>query len=64
MSLLGGKNTNLVEALVGVSDVEIILQLFKNTTYLFAEGVLERLLNPWGSEKICEYEEKCQQLMF
>jgi hypothetical protein len=42
MSLQEEKNTRLVEALVGVNDVGIILQLYKNTIYFSAEGVLEK----------------------
>ena len=42
MSIPVEKNIRLEEALVGVRDVAIILQLSKNTTSLSAEGVLER----------------------
>jgi hypothetical protein len=42
MNLLEEKNTNLGKVLVGVSDVGIILQLYKNTISFSAEGVLEK----------------------
>jgi hypothetical protein len=48
------KNTLLEEAHVGVNAVEIILQLYKNISYFFAEDVLEKSLNPWDLKKICE----------
>ena len=54
MSLLEEKNTHLVEVLDGVSDVGIILQLYKNISYIFVEDVLEKWLNPWDLKKICE----------
>ena len=64
MSIPVEKNIRLEEALVGVRDVAIILQLYKNTISLSAEGALERWLYHWDLKKICEYERKCQQLMF
>ena len=43
MRSLDEKNTNLERVHVGVRDVVIIMLLFKNTTWICAEGVLERL---------------------
>jgi len=48
------KNTLLEEAHVGVNAVEIILQLYKNISYFFAEDVLEKWLHPWDLKKIIE----------
>ncbi len=48
------KNTLLEEVHVGVNAVAIILQLYKNISYFYAEDVLEKLLNPWDLKKICE----------
>ena len=48
------KNILLEEVHVGVNAVAIILQLYKNISYFFAEDVLEKSLNPWDLKKICE----------
>jgi len=42
MNILVEKNIHLEEDLDGVRDVAIILQLFKNTTFLSVGDVLER----------------------
>ena len=43
MKQLEEKNTNLVEVLDGVKDVEITQLLYKNTICLYAGAVLEKL---------------------
>ncbi len=54
MNLQVEKNTLLEEDHVGVNDVAIILQLYKNIIYFFADDVLEKWLYPWDLKKICE----------
>ena len=46
------KNTTLDAVLDGVKDVEIIRQLFKNTTSCCVDDVSERLQYLWGLGKI------------
>jgi len=54
MNLQEEKNTILEEDHVGVNAAGIILQLYKNTSYIFVEDVLEKWPNPWDLKKICE----------
>ena len=54
MNLQEEKNTILEEGHGGVNAVVIILQLYKNIIYFFADDVLEKWLYPWDLKKICE----------
>ncbi len=54
MNLQEEKNIILEEDQGGVNAVAIILQLYKNIIYFFAEDVLEKWLYPWDLKKICE----------
>jgi hypothetical protein len=42
-----GMKRNLVEVLDGVRFVAVILHVFKNMIYIYADNALERLPIPW-----------------